>query len=60
MNTDANHQPSPAPADVPERIPLVRLARPAAASPALLRVVDRASDGRGPGRVAVAAFNSSV
>jgi len=48
------------PPTTPERTPLVRLARPAAGSPALLRVVDRAGDGRGPGRVAVAAFNSSV
>jgi len=62
MTTDANHQPSPATADAPERIPLVRLAAQSngASSPALLRVVDRAGDGRGPGRVAVAAFNSSV
>ncbi|MET7440364.1 FxSxx-COOH cyclophane-containing RiPP peptide [Streptomyces sp. NPDC004082] len=46
----------------PERISLVRLAAQSngAASPALTRVVSNGVERRGPGRVAVAAFNSSV
>lgn len=50
-------QPEPAPADGPPRVPLTRLAR-GGGSPALLRVV--ASRAPRPGRVAVAAFQSSV
>jgi FXSXX-COOH protein len=48
--------------DGPERISLVRLAAQSngSTSPALLRVVAAGTDRRGPGRVAVAAFNSSV
>ncbi|MEV4861476.1 FxSxx-COOH cyclophane-containing RiPP peptide [Streptomyces ossamyceticus] len=47
----------PQPDDV-ERVPLARLAR-SAVSPALTRIVPKPAD-RGPGRVAVAAFQSSV
>lgn len=50
----------PQPADGPERVPLVTLAGRCATSPALTRVVPRAEAERGPGRVAVAAFQSSV
>ena len=49
----------PQPADGPERVPLATLAGRCAASPALTRVVPRAG-ARGTGRVAVAAFQSSV
>lgn len=58
MDNTSSSQPSPATA--PARVPLARLAGPGAASPALLRVVGNADVERGPGRVAVAAFNSSV
>jgi FXSXX-COOH protein len=46
----------------PERVSLVTLAaqRGGASSPALTRVVSNGVERRGPGRVAVAAFNSSV
>lgn len=55
-----NHQPTTNTID-PDRVPLARLAAGrGAGSPALARVVPRAADGRGPGRVAVAAFQSSV
>jgi FXSXX-COOH protein len=65
---NANHgaaaeEPGKAEAAVgPERVSLVTLAaqRGGASSPALTRVVARGAEGRGPGRVAVAAFNSSV
>jgi FXSXX-COOH protein len=49
-------QPTP---DGPERVPLASLAR-GGFSPALTRIVPRAQEGRGPGRVSVAAFQSSV
>jgi FXSXX-COOH protein len=54
----------PLPGDQPqpessERVLLARLAC-AVGSPAVLRVVARVQEGRGPGRVSVAAFNSSV
>jgi FXSXX-COOH protein len=57
-----NHSQQPAPADGPERISLVRLAAQstAASSPALTRVVSNGAPRSGPGRVAIAAFNSSV
>jgi FXSXX-COOH protein len=45
--------------DGPERVPLASLAR-SASSPALTRIVPRAQKPKGPGRVAVAAFQSSV
>ncbi|EKX63127.1 FXSXX-COOH protein [Streptomyces ipomoeae] len=46
----------------PERVSLVQLAarQGGAASPALTRVVSNGVERRGPGRVAVAAFQSSV
>jgi FXSXX-COOH protein len=46
----------------PERIPLVRLAAQSSGtfSPTVTRVVSNGVERRGPGRVAVAAFNSSV
>jgi FXSXX-COOH protein len=46
----------------PERISLVRLAAQSngSSSPALTRVVSKGAVTSGPGRVAVAAFNSSV
>ncbi|BBC34609.1 hypothetical protein SGFS_059030 [Streptomyces graminofaciens] len=46
----------------PERVSLVTLAaqRGGASSPALTRVVSNGVERRGPGRVAVAAFQSSV
>lgn len=47
------------PVEGPERVPLVRLAR-AEGSPALTRVVSAGGESRGPGRVSVAAFQSSV
>jgi FXSXX-COOH protein len=49
-------------ADGPDRVPLVRLAarRDGASSAALTRVVSNGVADRGPGRVAVAAFQSSV
>lgn len=52
-------QPKP---EGPERIPLVRLAAQSngSLSPALTRAVAAGVERRGPGRVAVAAFNSSV
>jgi FXSXX-COOH protein len=48
----------PAPDEGPVRVPLARLAR-GGVSPALTRVVPKPAD-RGPGRVVVAAFQSSV
>ncbi|GAB2938806.1 FxSxx-COOH cyclophane-containing RiPP peptide [Streptomyces heilongjiangensis] len=50
---------SPVPA---QRVPLVQLAARAGgpASPALARVVSNVPEGKGPGRVSVAAFQSSV
>lgn len=48
----------PAPDEGPERVPLVSLARKPL-SPALTRIVPKPAD-RGPGRVVVAAFQSSV
>jgi FXSXX-COOH protein len=48
----------PTPETGPDRVPLVRLAR-SAGSPALTRVVSGV-ERRGPSRVAVAAFQSSV
>jgi hypothetical protein len=48
-------QPQP---EGPTRVPLVSLAR-SPLSPALLRVAPKPAD-RGPGRVVVAAFQSSV
>ncbi|MFD7706181.1 FxSxx-COOH cyclophane-containing RiPP peptide [Streptomyces sp. NPDC059785] len=46
----------------PERVSLVSLAaqRGEASSPALTRVISNGAERRGPGKVAVAAFNSSV
>jgi len=61
MNT--LHLPAEQPApDSPERVALVRLAAQSdgALSPALMRAVAAGVDRRGPGRVAVAAFQSSV
>lgn len=43
----------------PERVPLASLAR-SGFSPALTRIVPRAQASKGPGRVSVAAFQSSV
>jgi FXSXX-COOH protein len=51
-------EPQPQP-DGPDRVPLVRLAR-GGGSRALTRIVAAGSGRRGPGRVSVAAFNSSV
>lgn len=48
----------PKPETGPDRVPLVRLAR-SVGSPALLRAV-AGVERRGPSRVAVAAFQSSV
>lgn len=61
MNANANHQPAVSPT-APVRLSLVRLAAQSngAASPAVTRIVAAGSVRRGPGRVAVAAFNSSV
>jgi FXSXX-COOH protein len=61
MNDTSSPQPTPN-ADGPGRIPLARLAAQSngAASPALTRVVGNSGAQYGPGRVAVAAFNSSV
>lgn len=56
MNTTT----TPSSAEGPERITLVRLARTSAASPALTRIVANGVGQRGPGRVSVAAFQSSV
>lgn len=53
-------QPKPHTVEGPERMPLVRLAAQASGSPALTRAVLAGGVRRGPGRVAVAAFNSSV
>jgi FXSXX-COOH protein len=49
----------PKPETGPNRVPLVRLARESEGSPALLRAV-AGVERRGPARVAVAAFQSSV
>jgi FXSXX-COOH protein len=49
-------QPEP---DGPERVPLARLAR-GGGSPALTRIAPRGQEPKGPGRVSVAAFQSSV
>ena len=43
----------------PERVPLVHLARPSA-SPALTRIIAKDDADPAPGKVAVAAFSSSV
>lgn len=51
---EPQHQP-----EGPDRVPLIRLAR-AEGSPALTRIVAAGGERRGPGRVSVAAFNSSV
>jgi hypothetical protein len=48
----------PAPDEGPVRVPLVSLAR-SPLSPVLMRIVPKPAE-RGPGRVAVAAFQSSV
>jgi hypothetical protein len=48
----------PAPDEGPARVPLVSLAR-SPLSPALTRIVPKPAE-HGPGRVAVAAFQSSV
>lgn len=55
-------EPKPETSAGPERIPLVRLAGQSngAFSPALTRAVAAGVERRGPGRVAVAAFQSSV
>lgn len=53
--TDTSIQPAP----VPDRVPLARLAREDGRSGILARVVAQDRD-RGPARVAVAAFQSSV
>lgn len=60
MDTTSTATESGATAEGPERIQLVRLGRPGTASPALTRVVSNGVAERGPGRVAVAAFQSSV
>jgi FXSXX-COOH protein len=52
-------EPQPHTAEGPDRVPLVRLARDGG-SPALARIVAAGGESRGPGRVSVAAFNSSV
>lgn len=52
-------EPQPHTVDGPDRVPLVRLAR-AEGSPALTRIVSAGGEHRGPTRVSVAAFNSSV
>jgi hypothetical protein len=52
------HLPGDQQPDGPERVPLVSLAR-SPLSPALTRIVQRPAE-RGPGRVVVAAFQSSV
>jgi FXSXX-COOH protein len=49
----------PTPDEGPARAPLVSLARQPL-SPALTRIVPRPAEDRGPGRVVVAAFQSSV
>lgn len=54
-----NHA-TPPPVEGPQRITLVHLAARGATSPALTRVVAAAGVQHGSGRVAVAAFNSSV
>jgi hypothetical protein len=53
------HLPGDQQPDGPERVPLVSLAR-SPLSPALTRIVPKPAEGRGPGRVVVAAFQSSV
>jgi FXSXX-COOH protein len=55
-------QPKPETSAGPERIALVRLAAQSGGgfSPALTRAVSAGVERRGPGRVAVAAFQSSV
>lgn len=60
MNDNASHSSCPADDADADRIPLVRLAGQGVPSQALLRVVRKTETGRGPGRVAVAAFQSSV
>lgn len=62
MDTTSTATESGATAGGPERISLVCLAaqRGGAASPALTRVVSNGVATQGPGRVTVAAFNSSV
>lgn len=51
--------PQPHTVEGPDRVPLIRLAR-SGGSPALTRIVTAGAGQRGPGRVSVAAFNSSV
>jgi hypothetical protein len=58
MNTLPLPGDQPTPHEGPVRVPLVSLAR-SAASPALTRIVPKPAE-RGPGRVVVAAFQSSV
>jgi FXSXX-COOH protein len=52
------HLPGDQQPDGPERVPLARLAR-GGVSPVLTRIVPKPAE-RGPGRVVVAAFQSSV
>lgn len=59
MNVSANHEP-PAASDAPDRTPLTQLAARGAASAAVTRIVGQPAADRGPARVAVAAFQSSV
>lgn len=49
----------PAPDEGPARVPLMSLAR-SPLSAALTRIVPKPAEDRGPGRVVVAAFQSSV
>lgn len=62
MNPSPHADEPSVPSEGPERISLVRLAGQSAgaSSPALLRLVSKGAVTHGPGRVAVAAFNSSV
>lgn len=61
MNDKASNSSSPSADDADQdRISLVRLAGQNTPSQALLRVVGKSGERRGPERVAVAAFNSSV
>ncbi|MFF7837587.1 FxSxx-COOH cyclophane-containing RiPP peptide [Streptomyces ossamyceticus] len=53
-------EPKPETSVGPERVPLVRLAGRSGGSPALTRAVAAGVVRGGPGRVAVAAFQSSV
>lgn len=65
MNTvhlpgDSPEEPGKPVAVGPERVPLVRLAAQNGLSSVLARAVNNGVEQRGSGRVAVAAFNSSV